>query len=126
MLFTQLSGVPINSRNFNLSARMSDDDDDNDDLNLGYDFSIPRIRFKPGYSRQWRKFRSDFLTLFHLKFKYQTPLTKYISKLRRASITTQMFFLDMQLSRLIHNAHLFWFYNDACAAIKRGLVYVNG
>lgn len=42
---------------------------------------IARIRFKPGYSTMWRKARTEFKTLFFLKFRYQHRLTNYIGKL---------------------------------------------
>ena len=38
-----------------------------------------RVRFKPGYSRTWRRVRESFKTVFFLKFRYQHRLTTYIS-----------------------------------------------
>lgn len=44
---------------------------------------IKRIRFKPGYSRQWRKSRKDFQELNNLNFRYQYRLTRHIVNIYR-------------------------------------------
>jgi len=42
---------------------------------------IPRIRFKPGYARQWRFFRSDVKNFLHIKTRYQYRLTTLLQRL---------------------------------------------
>ena len=44
---------------------------------------IRRIKFKPGYSRIWRKARTSLQTLMFLKFRYQHRLTRYLHRFYR-------------------------------------------
>ena len=44
---------------------------------------VARIKFKPGYSRIWRRARSSFKRIMFLKFKYQHRLTTYLHKFER-------------------------------------------
>lgn len=44
---------------------------------------VARIKFKPGYSRIWRRARSSFKRIMFLKFKYQHRLTNYLHKFER-------------------------------------------
>lgn len=46
-------------------------------LQVEYEKSL-RIKFKPGYSTLWRRYRSSYKNMFFLKFRYQHRLTKHI------------------------------------------------
>jgi hypothetical protein len=73
----------------------------------GRDFSITRVRFRPGYSRIWRNARTNLKHIYHLSFKYQRPLTRYLGRLRRTSITLQTPFLQMRIDTVLAMTHFF-------------------
>ena len=77
-----------------------------------------RVRFKPGYARQWRFFRTDVKHFFKIKFRYQHKLTVFLQhhyyykrKLKQWEIQTRIisflvqirFFPDEQTAYEIFN-----------------------
>ena len=41
---------------------------------------VPRVKFKPGYQRMWRRVRTALKDSLRLRFLYQKQLTKYLSQ----------------------------------------------
>ena len=91
-----------------------------------WDFNIRRIRFKPGYSRIWRIERLYLKKLYNLKFLYQRPLTRYLHRFRRQSVTVKIPYLRMRIDKIILMSHLFWDRNQTMLAFQYGLIYLNG
>lgn len=92
-------------------------------------YSITRlthVRFKPGYSRQWRMFRAEFKDTFSLPNRYQYRLTRYITTVsinqRKQHFFTQALMLKQGLveSKLVSDV------TTANSFISSGLVFLNG
>jgi hypothetical protein len=49
------------------------------------EIKIPRVRFRPGYQRMWRKSRIALKEALGVKFTYQKKLTKYVVRFFRQS-----------------------------------------
>lgn len=90
-----------------------------------------RIRFKPGYSRVWRRVRSLFQTTFFLKFRYQHRLTDYISTLDWTTIRSHKVFQSefnqenlvfLLLIKCKFAADLHW----SSELLKNNYVFING
>ena len=90
------------------------------------DLSIVRVRFKPGYSRIWRKARKEFSELHGLKFRYQAPLTRHFLRLRKFSLIARSTPLLMQVGSILNLSQLFWSKSSSLEAVRAGIVYVNG
>jgi hypothetical protein len=76
-----------------------------DFVRKGYDYTfkfneiaIPRIRFKPGYQRMWRRARLALQEIINTKFRYQHRLTRY---LMRCSESTKGFFYHIKKQRFV-------------------------
>lgn len=52
------------------------------------DLKFNRIKFKPGYQRQWRSARTALKDLLGLKLTYQTQLTRYLVRFFRKTSTS--------------------------------------
>lgn len=102
-------------------------------IKKGYDntfkfneIAIPRIRFKPGYQRLWRKARSAIQEILHTKFKYQYRLTRH---LLRYSCVTKNFFLsslETTLRRTVMFSRLLPDESTLNLFLYNKLVFLNG
>jgi hypothetical protein len=84
---------------------------------------MARIRFKPGYSKQWRLFRNDFQQIFNFKLAYQNRLTLLFQKMH---LKNQKISTFLKLTPLLLYAH---FATDLCTAknlVIKKITYVNG
>ena len=87
---------------------------------------LTHVRFKPGYSRQWRMFRTEFKDTFSLPNRYQYRLTRFIATAsinqRKQLCSAQALILKQGLveSKLVSDA------NTANSFINSGLVFLNG
>ena len=87
---------------------------------------LTHVRFKPGYSRQWRMFRAEFRDTFSLPNRYQYRLTRYIATAsinqRKQLRATQTLILKQGLveSKLASDA------TTANSFVNSGLVFLNG
>jgi len=88
--------------------------------------SMRRIKFKPGYSRIWRKAREAVNKSLNYNSKYQYSLTRYLSRFSRASKKTQVQLSELTLHKLLINSKLIHDSNTSNLLITNGLVYVNG
>lgn len=87
---------------------------------------IPRIRFKPGYSRQWRFFRSDLKHFLSIKTRYQYRLTILIQRLFVSNKKTDLWGIQTRVIPFLVQTRLvpdFW---SASEFLKSQTVYVNG
>ena len=87
-----------------------------------------RIRFKPGYSKIWRRARTSFKAMWSLKFRYQHKLTSYIQRLDRGrdysyrkQITPKTALYTL-LVRCHFAVDTFW----SLEILSLDLVYLNG
>ena len=87
---------------------------------------LVHVRFKPGYSRQWRDFRRDFREFFFLKKRYQYRLTRYLTHAtiaqRKCRLLPHILFLD----KVLVYAKLVVDRSAARSYISTGLTFLNG
>lgn len=87
---------------------------------------IPRIRFKPGYSRQWRFFRSDVKHFLSIKTRYQYRLTTLIQRLFHSNRKANDWDMQTKITPFLVQSRLvpdFW---SASELVKSSSVFVNG
>ena len=88
---------------------------------------LRRIKFKPGYSKIWRKARTSFKNIWALKFKYQHKLTSYLSRIYPQTLksigqyasTNMILFTSLVRGHFV--ADTFW----SCELIDSHSVYLN-
>lgn len=90
------------------------------------DFSISRIRFKPGYYRIWRNARNSLKSLLNLNFSYQHQLTRYLAKFYKLNRFTLFKYTELKLSNLLLFSNLVPDYSTSQLFINNKLIYVNG
>lgn len=89
------------------------------------DLIVPKIKFKPGYQRLWRNFRSALAESINFKYLYQQQLTRYLIKFYRRlnhSCFTQnenKIYKILVYSRLLPDKSLFNLF------LNEGLIYLN-
>lgn len=88
--------------------------------------SIRRVKFKPGYMTIWRQARSMLQKIFHLSFKYQYKLTKYLSKLVKFVKFKIILFREMRLDNIVLKSRLIPDKTYTTFFIDKGLIYLNG
>ena len=87
---------------------------------------IPRIRFKPGYARQWRFFRSDVKHFLNIKTRYQYRLTTLIQQLFYSNRKMSDWDMQTKITPFLVQSRLvpdFW---SATELLKASSVFVNG
>jgi len=87
---------------------------------------IKRIRFKPGYSRIWRRAREALNYSLQYHFRYQHRLTRVLAKLRWARSAVSFYFRELVLIRLVQNSRFVYDRHSSRLLILEGLVYLNG
>lgn len=87
---------------------------------------IKRIRFKPGYSRIWRRARAALNYSLGYHYRYQHALTKRLSIARRWKGHWEIKIREWSLLRLVLNSHFVYDLNTSNDLINNYLVYVNG
>jgi len=87
---------------------------------------IKRIRFKPGYSRIWRRARAALNYSLGYHYRYQHALTKRLSIARRWKGHWEIKIREWSLLRLVLNSHFVYDLNTSKDLINNYLVYVNG
>lgn len=90
-----------------------------------------RVRFKPGYSRIWRRARQSFQTTFFLKFRYQHRLTTYIQtrdwvNIRPSEPVQPGFNQENLLFLLLIRCKFATDLNWSSELLKNNYVFVNG
>lgn len=87
---------------------------------------IPRVRFKPGYQRIWRRARTALKESLSLKFTYQQQLTKYLVRFYKGSNNYSFSRAEMSLNRILMYSRLLPDNPTVCAFLSKRLIYVNG
>lgn len=94
--------------------------------NTFFEPRIKRIRFKPGYSRIWRRAREAINHSLSLHFRYQYRLTRHLNKLQRVKDNSQFKMYDWSLLRVVLNTHFVYDLHTSLTMIQSHLVFVNG
>ena len=87
---------------------------------------IKRIRFKPGYSRIWRRAREALNYSLQYNFRYQHRLTRVLAKLRWSRSASSFYFRELVLIRLVQNSRFVYDRHSSRLLILEGLIYLNG
>ena len=95
-------------------------------LNQNGNNRLTSIRFKPGYARQWRGFRQEFVEFFSLKKRYQYRLTRYITRLTVSHRKNHVLFNGLPLNKALVLSKLATDLNTANMFINTGLTSLNG
>jgi len=98
---------------------------DSRDLN-NTEYTIKRIRFKPGYQRIWRKARAAINFTLNLHFRYQIGLTKKLTRLKNVKRHDAMKVQELRLYNLIMSSQFTFDHNSTYQLIASGNVFVNG
>lgn len=87
---------------------------------------IKRIRFKPGYSRIWRKAREAINYTLRLNVRYQYRLSRRLHRLKYTSTHFAIKLTDWNLGQLVLNSRFVFDLATSTLLIKSNLVFVNG
>ena len=87
---------------------------------------IPRVRFKPGYQRMWRRARTALKESLNLKFVYQKQLTRYLTRFYKGSNRYTFSRAEMSLNRVIMYSRLLPDNPTVDSFLSKKLVYLNG
>lgn len=91
-----------------------------------WNFSIKRVKFKPGYMNLWRNAREALKLSLNLKTCYQSKLTSFLLKYNKF-IRFEMFLnLEMKLDNVLIKSRLLPDWNSVNLFISNNLVYLNG
>jgi len=85
-----------------------------------------RIRFKPGYSRMWRKSRSALKFLWGLTFLYQHPLTRFLVKFYKMRRIGLMQLYELRLSNILTYLHFSPDTSTSALFCEHNFVFLNG
>lgn len=89
-------------------------------------YSIKRIRFKPGYMNIWRKARTALKHALQLNFRYQHKLTKYLARFKKVIGDRFLIQKEMQLINILIKSRLIIDKATAITFLEHTLVFVNG
>jgi len=98
---------------------------DNNSFKLS-EVKIPRIRFKPGYQRLWRKARTALKESLHVKFLYQQKLSKYIVRFFRQTNYYTYSRSEMELQKTVIYSRLLPDIPTVGVFLNQCLIYLNG
>ena len=87
---------------------------------------LTHIRFKPGYSRQWRTFRNEFKEVFTLPNRYQYRLTKYLADISTAQRLHHHKNQTLLLKTSLVESKLAPNLETSVQYITKGLTFLNG
>jgi hypothetical protein len=87
---------------------------------------VPRIKFKPGYTRIWRKARVGIKDYFQIKFQYQHRLTRFLPHFYKLSRVSLIKSTEMKLENLLLATHLLPDWKTCIEFTDKNLVFLNG
>lgn len=87
---------------------------------------IPRVRFRPGYQRMWRRARKALQESLNLKFVYQKQLTRYLVKFYKGSNRYSFSRAEMSMGRIIMYSRLLPDLPTIDIFLKQKAIYLNG
>lgn len=93
---------------------------------LSTSLRIKRIRFKPGYSRIWRRARASLNYLLNTHFRYQYRFTRFLHQFRRSYHRQASQFLAVTLGRFLVDVRFVLDYRVSLEILQMDIVYVNG
>ena len=90
------------------------------------DFSIKKIKFKPGYQNIWREARTVLKSTLNLNFRYQARLTTYLLRFNKLVSAKTYLYLETRLNNIILNSKLLTDINMINTFIENGFFFING
>lgn len=87
---------------------------------------IKRIRFKPGYSRIWRRAREAINYTLRLNVRYQYRLSRRLHRLKFTATNFAIKLTDWNLNQLILNSRFAYDLPTSTLLIKSHFVFING
>ena len=87
---------------------------------------IPRFKFKPGYSRIWRRARVGVKEYFQIKFQYQHRLTRFLPQFYKLNQITLIKSTELKLENLLLFSYLLPDLITCQEFLNSGLVFLNG
>ena len=87
---------------------------------------IPRVRFRPGYQRMWRRARTALKESLGLKFVYQQQLTRYLTRFYKGSNRYNFSQAEMSLNRVVMYSRLLPDNPTVNTFMSQKLIYLNG
>jgi len=87
---------------------------------------IPRVRFRPGYQRLWRRARTALKESMGLKFVYQQQLTRHLVAFYKGSTKYNFSRSEMSLNRMIMYSRLLPDMPTINIFLDQKLIYLNG
>lgn len=87
---------------------------------------IPRFKFKPGYSRIWRRARAGVKEYFQLKFQYQHRLTRFLPQFYKLNRVSLIKSTELKIENLLLATHLIPDLLTCQEFLNAGLIFLNG
>ena len=87
---------------------------------------IPRVKFKPGYQRIWRRVRTALKENLNLRFIYQKQLTTYLTRFYWAAKNYSLADYEMALNRVVLYSRLLPDLNSFFLFFGQGWIFLNG
>ena len=87
---------------------------------------IPRIKFKPGYSRIWRRARVGIKEYFQIKFQYQHRLTRFLPQFYKLNQISLIKSTELRLENLLLSSQLLPDLLTCYEFFNSELVFLNG
>lgn len=89
---------------------------------------LAQVRYKPGQSIHWRRYRTNYAIFFQLTYLRQHGLTKYLSALRGVTGFSYLRMLELSIGNLVGRSHLLSFRNtlQALELVQGGFWLLNG
>ena len=90
------------------------------------EFSILRIKFKPGYQKIWREARIVLKKILNVNYIYQYKLTKLLLNLHHSHKHALIYFFEMKLFNILIQTQFIPYKEFLITFIKNKLIFVNG
>jgi hypothetical protein len=90
------------------------------------DFSLRRVKFKPGYMNIWRDARNVFKRIFNIAFKYQHRLTNFFLKFTKFARFKTFLLSEMSLESVLLKSRVILDLRMTNMFIANGLIFING
>lgn len=87
---------------------------------------VPRVQFRPGYQRLWRKARTALKDSLMVKFKYQKSLTKYLVRFYRQATYYTFSMSESSLQKMLMYSRLLPDVPTIDLFWRQNLIYLNG
>ena len=95
-------------------------------LNYSYELFLPRVKFKPGYQRLWRRSRKAMADNIGLRYIYQKQMTKYMLRLSRRVYSYNFSMSESSVDKAILYSRLLPDLKTINEFLSSGLISLNG